>query len=58
MKQTSPANATNVGAVLIFKEGVSKEEAEVALKKIQELLEHNDVREFNAEWGSPVWYIP
>jgi hypothetical protein len=47
------------GTVLVFKPGVSKTEAELALRQIQHLLEHRPhVNTFNPEWGGPVWYVP
>jgi hypothetical protein len=47
------------GAVLVFKPGVTKEQAQAALKKLQDLLEHTPhVNTFNPEWGGPVWYVP
>jgi len=50
---------TNVGAVIVFREGITEEQAKLALEQIRGLLAHEpQVHGFNAEWGSPVWYIP
>jgi Asp-tRNA(Asn)/Glu-tRNA(Gln) amidotransferase C subunit len=47
------------GTVLIFKEGVSKEEAQKRLEALRDILDYLPrVNEFNPEWGGPVWYIP
>ena len=47
------------GTVLVFKEGVSKEEAQKALDALKHLLAYTPrVNEFNPDWGGPVWYIP
>jgi hypothetical protein len=47
------------GTVLVFKPGVTKNEASLALRQIQHLLEHPpQVNMFDPEWGGPVWYIP
>lgn len=53
------------GAVLVFKEGITKKQAEEALDKIKEVLdpeywrwEMPPVHEFNPDHGGPVWYIP
>ena len=56
-----------VGAVIEFADGVSKEEAEKALKELVDKglidVEGNvekkvHVHEYEPEWGGPVWYIP
>ncbi len=58
------------GTLLIFKEGVTPEEAERRLSGISDILEDGDqlhthepgdcrfVNEFDSEQGWPVWYIP
>ena len=62
------------GSVLVFKRGVTKKQAEVALRKIQDVLQENYhikydrcdkpvrcsfvVNEFDERDGGPVWYIP
>lgn len=70
-----------LGTVLVFKEGVTREEAVDALRQMGDLLEiqHtnfdkstysllyknlvaspyvNMVKEYDDEYGDPVWYIP
>lgn len=48
-----------VGAVLIFKEGVDKAEAQRALTKLYDVLKYEpNVHTFDPKWGGPVWYIP
>ena len=63
-----------LGSVLVFKRGVSKKQAEVALRKIQDVLQEKShikydehdrpvrcsfvVNEFDERYGGPVWYIP
>jgi hypothetical protein len=53
------------GTVLVFKKGVSKEEVKERLKALNDILDSGyylrgqpTVREFNPDWGGPVWYIP
>lgn len=58
-----------VGSVIVFKEGVNRQEAAEALLKIKDLIEMpkdnnsfraalETVRTFDDEYGGPVWYIP
>ena len=48
-----------LGTVLIFKPGVTEEEAAAALESLENLLDNSpSVNVFNANHGSPVWYIP
>lgn len=56
-----------LGAVIIFREGVTREKAEAMLRGMEdaEVVEGSHwvggktpVEEFNPEWGGPVWYIP
>ncbi len=57
-----------LGSVIVFKEGVTREEAAKALMAIGEVLDLNNrnsfaeclnkVRSFNEDYGGPVWYIP
>ena len=56
-----------VGAVVTFKLGTTKEQAERALLKLsaeldvgtyRELMKRRLVQEFDPEMGGPVWYIP
>ena len=49
--------STQTGAVITFEEGVTPEEALELLKAIREVVSI-DAREFNPEWGSPVFYVP
>jgi hypothetical protein len=60
--EKKPARNTSkdqAGAVIIFKPGVSKNEASLALRQIQHLLDHPpSINMFNPEWGGPVWYVP
>ena len=55
------------GTVLTFKEGVTREEAVEALEKIKDILSLSEyveptldarVREFDDQYGGPVWYLP
>ena len=60
------------GAVVVFKEGVTKEEAERSLLKMADdagygaldnetytaIKEGHCVEKFDPDEGSPVWYIP
>jgi len=54
-----------VGTVLVFKEGMTKEQAERLLTKIRDVIDDEyyvsgmpTVHEFDSKWGGPVWYIP
>ena len=52
-------NATKAGAVITFKDGVTKKQAEEALKAIRDLCDYPPrVNLFDPRWGGPVWYIP
>ena len=53
-----PSSQLQVGAVLIFRDDVTKEEATQALLKLSSLLQSVRVENFNPDWGSPVWYVP
>lgn len=46
-----------VGAVIEFDENVSEAEARRILDKINEVVA-TTVREYDDEYGDPVWYIP
>lgn len=53
------------GTVLVFKPGVTQEQAEKRLKALSDILDGDyyvgskpRVETFNPEWGGPVWYIP
>ena len=55
----SDKKITNFGAVVVFREDVTQEEAEKALKKIEHLLSYKPtIHGFDSDWGGPVWYIP
>lgn len=45
------------GAVIVFDDDVSPAEAERILRAIQEVASA-DIREFNPEYGDPVFYVP
>jgi len=48
-----------LGTVLVFKEGVTHEQARASLEKINDVLGYAPkVNEFDSSWGGPVWYIP
>lgn len=52
-------NPTQAGVVLTFREGVTVEQAETALKMLEGILDHEPrVQTFDPNWGSPVFYIP
>ncbi len=51
-------NAKQTGAVITFKPGISKEEAQKIIRAIQSRLETVNVQEYNPEYGSPVFYVP
>jgi len=47
------------GVLIVFKEGVSKEEAQKAIKSLDNLWEYKPkVQEFNPDIGYPCFYIP
>ena len=55
------------GAVVVFKEGVTKNEASLALLRLAPMLDYGTfeglmravgVVMFDADEGRPVWYIP
>ena len=51
-------------AMIYFKDDVSKERAAKALRAIADVLETGDddpgcsVREYDGDYGHPIWYIP
>lgn len=48
-----------LGAVLVFKPGTTVEEAQAALAKIRDVVQHaSGPHAFNPDWGGPVWYVP
>jgi hypothetical protein len=47
-----------VGAVVVFKEGITKEQVERALALIGRGIESQEIQEFHPEHGTPVFYIP
>jgi hypothetical protein len=53
-------NYINVGAVLVFVEGMDLEEAERIIEDLKKkgLVDSADVRQFEGTHGSPVWYVP
>jgi hypothetical protein len=58
-------NMKQLGAVLVFKPGTTREEAEKALAKISALVDPSyfvggkpQVHSFDRAHGGPVWYIP
>jgi hypothetical protein len=57
--KSNPREERQLGAVVIFREGVTREQVEAALKLIANVTAGTPhVNGFNPEWGSPVWYIP
>ncbi len=50
---------SQAGAVVVFKPGVSREQAQAALAKIADVLEASpEVRLFDPAFGGPVFYLP
>lgn len=59
-----------VGAVITFPEGVSQNDAEAYIRQMANAMASNhpavvfadditvQVREFEPEYGGPVWYVP
>lgn len=48
-----------VGVVLVFREGIDADEAQEAIDALDEMLQGQPlVREFDPEYGGPVWYVP
>lgn len=48
-----------VGTVLTFKNGVTEEEAAIALEKLYDILDYEPrIHSFDPKWGGPVWYVP
>lgn len=48
-----------VGTVLVFKEGVTPDEAARRLALLRDILAYDPhINKFNPDWGGPVWYIP
>ena len=54
-------NPTQSGVVLLFRDGTSPEDAQKIVNKLAEQGDIENcprVRQFDPEWGQPVWYIP
>jgi hypothetical protein len=48
-----------LGTVLVFNEGVTREQAREALKRLSDVLGYTPrLNDFESRWGGPVWYIP
>ena len=51
-----------VGAVVVFAEGITKEQAEVALEALAAsgafVVESTEIREYDDRAGHPVFYVP
>lgn len=55
----------NVASLIYFPEGITKEEAEEYIRRLNKALEKElgtgvgaITKEYDPDWGSPVWYIP
>lgn len=51
-------NLSRVGALVLFKDGVTEDQAHAALEKIKDVLRHIDLNTYDPEHECPVWYIP
>jgi hypothetical protein len=49
---------TRTGAVIVFRDGVTKADAEAFLHALRGMVEYQIVETFNPDHGCPVWYIP
>lgn len=56
------SKAKQFGTVLVFKQGLTKEEIEARLRQIADIVDEDyrqtTVHSFNPDWGGPVWYVP
>lgn len=60
------SHRTRYGALLVFRDGVTKEEAVEALERIATVVEpprqpfkmSDKIEEFDPEYGWPVFYVP
>jgi hypothetical protein len=53
--------AKQIGAVIVFKECVTRACAEAWIDQMQTALDHKygtQVGEFDPKYGGPVWYVP
>ena len=62
MKSPYPQQA---GVVLVFKMGITPEQAEKALERLKDVIDPDyyvggkaNVQTFNPQWGGPVFYVP
>lgn len=46
------------GGVIIFREDITDHERERVIEALKRYCRTVDVREFNPDWGEPVFYIP
>ena len=62
LKPLHESEKIQVGALIVFDEGVSKKDIEFALGELGKLpnfpMKSCQVKEFYSTWGGPVWYIP
>ena len=51
---------TRFGAVIVFKEGMTRAQAELIVDTLARkgLISETRPRAFDPNWGGPVWYIP
>jgi len=61
MRDTNKGEVELAGVVLVFREGVTKEEAAKRLAALNDVLEGSaapPVQTFDPWWGYPCFYIP
>ena len=53
-------DANQAGTLIIFKEGVDVERIKKWIKQLEKknVIKFSYTKEFNPNYGSPVWYIP
>lgn len=56
--QTNRYPNGQVGAVLVFAEGVTVADVTAALRSLAPMIATSDVQEFNPDYGYPVFYVP
>ena len=50
----------SIASLIYWNDNVSQEEIEIVINSLKEkgLIFNEDTREYNYDFGSPVWYIP
>lgn len=57
-REQTQDDGSQIGAVIVFKKGITEAEAHEVLDRIEGQLESRNVQEFYPKFGHPAFYIP